>query len=459
MKRDTLVCFLVLFVVLVSRAVSIAANPSRLLQDPDGYWEFARAIWFERSYRESAYRPPLYPLLLAPCWALGPEGRLWGAAAVHLGLGTLTVAAVLRVARLTWRSTTACVLSGLIVAIDPLLLYWAGAAMTETAATTLVAVTVWWLLDDRAPAEPFALQKRTRLFKFPKCIGAGLASGLAFLCRPATGLVCFLCSLWCLVGKDPGRGTSPRPRRLLLAGLMLGVLAPLLPWWTRNLRLAGHFVPFTTHGGYTMALGNNPTFYRLLEERGLGATYDETLLQSWQDKLRRQWEEAQPRSATAPAVTPSRMAREVQFDHFCYRVAWRSIFENPRMFVWSAAHRAWVLWRPWPSQHYDAVSRTAVGSWYLLLYGLLLISLCRWARPGACSERSCVGGLVCLGVAVVVTTVVHLVFWCDARMRAPVVPLLALLAAGAVAPRNGTLWSQKEANPRAVGSLTANEPS
>jgi hypothetical protein len=81
---------------------------------------------------------------------------------------------------------------------------------------------------------------------------AGFLTGIAALTRSqffgAMGIG-FLWSLW------KPRETS---RRWWAMVYIAGFLLAVSPWWIRNYRIFHHFVPFSTEGGYTMWVGNNP---------------------------------------------------------------------------------------------------------------------------------------------------------------------------------------------------------
>src|SRR5271154_2899152 len=76
--------------------------------DPDNYLPLARAVaageGFSLNGRPTAYRPPLYPLLLAPSILVLGERAAWGIALFHLGLGAGAIwltAAAARISGLT----------------------------------------------------------------------------------------------------------------------------------------------------------------------------------------------------------------------------------------------------------------------------------------------------------------------------------------------------------------------
>ncbi|MCY2968800.1 MAG: glycosyltransferase family 39 protein, partial [Planctomycetota bacterium] len=88
----------------------------------------------------TAYRPPLYPLLIAGTISLFHSHR--ALAGVHLVLGTLTVGLTVSAAR-RMKLDRGAMLAGLLVALDPLLLHHTPQVMTETLAAFLVTLLLW----------------------------------------------------------------------------------------------------------------------------------------------------------------------------------------------------------------------------------------------------------------------------------------------------------------------------
>src|SRR5262245_34081983 len=73
---------------------AVIVRDSGAFDDPDNYLPMARALATGQGFvfkgRPTAYRPPLYPLVLVPMVWLGDWGR-HGIAVLHLGLGAGTV--------------------------------------------------------------------------------------------------------------------------------------------------------------------------------------------------------------------------------------------------------------------------------------------------------------------------------------------------------------------------------
>ena len=84
----------------------------------------------------TAYRPPLYPLLLTGCVALGDYSRA-AVGVLHLALGVATVGLVLVLGRWWGLGNRRAALAALLVACDPILLSQSTQVMTETPAAFL----------------------------------------------------------------------------------------------------------------------------------------------------------------------------------------------------------------------------------------------------------------------------------------------------------------------------------
>ena len=174
----------VLVVTVTARGGILAAKRNELQKDPDGYRNLARTLratgtlgfWHgtdppqNERVPPTAFRPPLYPLLLATVVQNG-ELSTSAVAGMHCVLGLATVVLTVGVGRRLGLGPEAW-LAGLVVAVDPILLNQSTQVMTETLATFL-AMLAWrhWLgWGERLSSGQAVL--------------TGLAVGLAALCRP-----------------------------------------------------------------------------------------------------------------------------------------------------------------------------------------------------------------------------------------------------------------------------------
>jgi len=410
--------------------------------DPDGYRALAVNLvqhgTFGANEIPTAFRPPLYPLVLAGCvvWGSGTRAAI---GLVHWVLGVATVWIAERLGRL-WGLRRGATLAAALVACDPILLAQSTQLMTETLATFLAAAALLALTRAQQTGLP-----RWALL-------AGACCGLAVLCRPTflpwTLLVGPMLawasrrkqSEWEKAEAAPrapphpaeaeaarNRRTQPTQRssRCHAASLLLvffaGLGLTLAPWALRNLVHFGRPIVTTTHGGYTLLRANNPYYYRHLREASWGAVWDSA-------ELDRQW------LAKAPRGTP---ADELRADRLAYAEARENIRRQPLLFVYASLVRlsrffGLVPYRTAPQEGALTLSaRYAIGLWYLMELLLALIGVCAVVVEGTRkrkAENASFGW--CFGILMVACFAgIHSVYWTDLRMRAPCMVVIALAAA------------------------------
>ena len=289
-----------LAVTLVVRA-GVLFVPGALQPDPDNYLSLARNLLehgtLGRGAVPTAYRPPLYPLLVAPALALGPLERA-SIGILHLALGLATVWITYRLAGRWGLGRRGALAAALLVACDPLLLAGSALVMTETLAALLAMASLACLTAASERPSP------------RRAAAAGAAMGLAVLCRPT-----FL--PWLLVAAPvlpwlAARKGHATPGRTAASFAVAAALV-LAPWAVRNQLQFGRPIVTTTHGGYTLLLGNNPYFYEHLRSAPWGSVWLAGKLQ--EDLARR-----------APRNTP---AQELAADRAAYGFAWETIRGEP----------------------------------------------------------------------------------------------------------------------------------
>ncbi len=449
-QNDALWTAAVLLFALAVRSAVAAVRADHLLDDRDAYLAIARNLAAGRGFTcvaggsPTAFRPPLYPLLLSLAVATGAE-RL-GVAALHVLLGVGTVWLTLHLGRGLGLGR-ARFLAGLLVAGDPLLLQYSTYPMTETLCTFLLTLL---LALACTPADDACRPRRSVC----KAFLTGVVFGLATLCRPTVWAFGGLVGAWWLWRAARGRkkllaapgpsgaassgrpdaanrGPAPagrlrehsspteRPPACLVATTLLvaaGVAVVVLPWAVRNKLVLGRFVVTTTHGGYTLLLGNNPVFYREVVQRPWGTVWSGESLERWQEKLKREW-----RSTSSQG--------EVQQDRWLYRRAWRNISEQPVLFAkacWLRVRRFWALAPQGPARRsLPPLLVRAVWVYYLLVFLGAVVGAARLRKRSRCLEP--------LLLLLVAFTLVHSLYWSNVRMRAPLVPVLSVLAAAGVA--------------------------
>lgn len=391
----------------VFRVTAVAFLFENLQVDRDAYLAIAQNLLDGHGYcsnvdSPTAFRPPLYPLLVASSVQLGGFVLL---GAVQIVLGTATV-------WLTWLLAIRCRLSkrtaaiaSILVAIDPLLIQYTTQAMTETLATflvTLLLVATLW-----------------RSNEFAKGGVVGVLFGLAALCRPSIWAFGMLAgTVWVVENlrtrSSNGLFTSRISSTHVKGGAMclFAVAITVSPWVIRNSNVFGRPILMTTHGGYTLLLGNNETFFN--EVVSGNATWSSSSLSDWQSENERHL-------AEFGIAKSDEVSRDVELS----RMAKQWILSNPSKFIRSSILRIQRFWAAGPSV------TTGVPSWlihsirgyYLCAFALAIIGLIRcrgnwlthWTVPAA----------------VLALAFVHSVYWSNARMRSVVVPVISLATAAA----------------------------
>ena len=421
-----------LVLALTARLAVTTLWPDHLTEDRDRYLALAAELAQGHGYvipdtqTPTAFRPPLYPLALVPA-AFLPNGLWVGTLQTVLGVATVWLAWVLA-SRLTVQSGTTNedlavpLLAGLFVATDPLLLRYGTYPMTETLATFLVTA----LLVVIAPES-----KATETGRRRRSILAGILFGLAALCRPAVWAFAGLMGLWsCLQwvvdrvrrhrqsAAPSGSDRSPTPpvREGLTWQLTLAIAAVvLLPWVVRNSVRLGHPIVMTTHGGYTLLLGNNPAFDREVVRQPWGTVWDGSHGEGqsvWAHNINL-------------AMDAAGLTSEIARDRWMNARAQSNILSDPGAFgraCWLRMRRFWGVVPIEGAGEQPQWLRWSVGTYYLLLFagglaGLFVV----------CRERRRVWAAPLLMTVAFMS--VHLLYWTNTRMRAPVTPVIAVLAA------------------------------
>jgi hypothetical protein len=406
------------------RLALVGLRSDQLREDRDAYIAIARNLAAGNGFTSSqpdtgqdieptAFRPPLYPCLLAIGYFLNAGAIGTGIMQVFLGLGTVWF---------TWKTGQqlqlklgALVAAG-IVATDPILLQYTTYSMTEVLATFLSSLLLYLLVCSFQQREAGATASTTSL---PLLFWTGVIWGLAILCRPT--FLAFL-GIWILVrlaGSLKQRlwsanQESPvpvwKPTAFLAAGIMLAVS----PWLIRNLVVFRAPILTTTHGGYTLLLGNNPVFYQEVVQQPWGVVWTGESLDAWQKSLEADIDKLEP-----PIET------EQERDRWMYQRAKKNIAAQPDLFVQSCLLKLKRFWNIAPLASAGVTqSRSLVwgvaGYYFVVLLGCFWgLGLTIWKRKADWSP------LIWLLVSF---SIVHLFYWTNMRMRAPLVPSIALLS-------------------------------
>ena len=264
-------------------------DPGALTGDADSYRQLAENLvahgTFGTDHTPTAYRPPLYPLLLVGCVALGDYAALpsayctscsawprwlWCGAGATAGLSGHGLGSQLAAGkqddpgRSCWlpaavsKTRTSAPACCPIVAMDPILLTQSALVMTETLAAFLTTAGLAASLGPAAGRQPIG----------PCWPGPRWASACSAGPRCCSG------RCWPLaVLSFRAIAAGLRLRVIPLAFLPRLLLIVLSPWAIRNQLQFGRPIVTTTHGGYTLLLANNPEFYEWLGSGRWGSVW------------------------------------------------------------------------------------------------------------------------------------------------------------------------------------------
>ena len=436
MQRSQLALGLLLTLGLTLRFVLGCYQSEDLLADNDGYLAHAKpvaaGVGFHGPFtdRPTAFRPPAYPVILGGLMACGFSDPVAVAivsfvSCVVIFLLTRTLA--LQVG-LDQRWSLLVVLA---VVLDPLLLRYSILPMTEVpCAAILVAAMVEYekfcisgAVGDRCSMRPGIL--------------AGVLFGIGTLIRPVVMIVCVfvtLYALWCHLKSQLSKpallaaaGSAATPAtaaasasdlrglfRLFIPGIVAGLV--LCPWVIRNAVQFHHFIPATTHGGYTLALGNNPDFYRDVINGPDEFPWDGPGLDSWQKRMIRDSESEGIIATNEPAA-----------DAWYYSRAIATIRAEPKSFLKASSLRLRRFWAisTADSSAVSALSMSLVMVWYVLLWTGLILQITQvFFGKRSPQHRS----MFMLWLVIFAFLAMHTVYWTDTRMRAPLMPIMIVIS-------------------------------
>lgn len=418
-----------LAVVFMIRGGWMISHLPELAKDTDSYahlgMNLAKHGVFGIGYGEAsgeitptASRPPMYPLLLSLFADADGNISILAIAALNfaLGLGTIGFVWAL-VRRAAPEHPMAAVAAVVVIGLDPLLLHFSAQTMTETPAAFLSALSCWL----------FAVAMESR--KFWPMAGFGAVLSLAALTRTTflpLLLPAVLIALW--VKRDVRRGLVKQFASALLPtlSLILGALLVLGPWAVRNQRIFGRPFATTTHGGYALAAANSPDF--LIYVCSSGRAHGPWSLSMFDASISREY------PAQLGAYDPDKPwinrtpAQELAMDEFLYGLGIEWLRSDLGTSVFLAADRVFQFWNPLPNKTVvnetgaQWLVRLGCGGWYVICFASTLAAL---IAGGRLSRRP---SLVWALVVCLVFTAIHLFFWTNIRMRAPVMPCVASFA-------------------------------
>ena len=234
-----------------------------MMGDSLSYWTLAQQIAHGQPYEYGweharCFRMPGFPAILSPLFMFQQNAPpLWLPRILTAVLGTLSVGLTVILARMTV-GQRAAIWAGIGAAIFPELLISSVLVLSETAFIPLMlGQLIMILMTLRASSTP------------RRWIGGGMAgilAGLSVLVRPSWALALPVIAAILTVSRrttdSDGGPRKPRSARfhqgiVTATCFTLSFLLLLTPWWVRNHRLFGPFVPTTLQTGASLYDGWN----------------------------------------------------------------------------------------------------------------------------------------------------------------------------------------------------------
>ncbi len=431
MQRSQLALGLLLAFGLTVRLVLAWSHPGDLLSDNDGYLAHAKPVAAGAGFHgpwsnlPTAFRPPGYPVLLGVLMACGFSAS--AAVAIVSFFSCVAIIVLTRTLAMQFGiGQPWSLLAVLGVTVDPLLLRYSLLPMTEVpcAAILLAAIVSFekFLSDDAGKGR-----------RSTWCgILAGALFGIGTLIRPVILIVCVFLTLYA-VGRQlafwrhlKSRSSLSQSSSSATTSLFRGVLPAIIPvcvaglvlcpWIIRNAVQFRHFIPATTHGGYTLALGNNPDFYRDVINGTDEFPWDGVALDAWQKRMIHQSE-----------IEGVPLGNEPATDAWYYSQAKAAIQAEPVSFLKAVALRLQRFWAisTAESSTTKTIAMRVIMAWYVILWAGLVVQII----------QSCVGRssgprhpTIMLWLVILAFLVMHSVYWTDTRMRAPVMPIMIVIS-------------------------------
>lgn len=384
-----------------------------VMPDSHSYLLLARHIARGEPYEHGGrdfriFRAPAYPLLIAGVYRIaGDDVPLLWLRATGAVLGTLTVGGVMWLAHCMFDDLQQLVaggptpqlaawIAGILAACYPGAIAMSILVLAEALFCPLMLLhLIGWVRATR----PVVSARSAITWS----LVGGVAAGLAVLTRPSWMLFTpFVLVLLTVFSRE-------RRRHLVTGGVMLAALClTMMPWWVRNYRAVGRFVPTTLQVGASLYDGWNPDATGGSNMAFAGPEYD-------------------AQKAEDAEAGRSACGFEVRLDQRLRAAATAWALNHPDQVLRLAGRKFIRMWNVWPNadDFRNWIVRWVVVLGYVPLLVLGLAGAWRWRRAG--------WPLVLCLLPALYFTCLHMIFVSSIRYRQPAMLVLLVLAAGLLA--------------------------
>lgn len=384
--------------------------------DSFSYWVLGHQIYKGDPYQfggdnAKISRTPGYPILIAAWHKLfAGKPSVVSVRMLNAILGASTVVAIGILATLLFdRLTGVC--AALLASIYPGGIVMSILILSEgpfCLVMVLQLLAFYYVLRDSSSAKDNSLRWRAALL-------TGVAAAVAVLIRPSWLLFTPLLLAAVLL-------CSSQRKKLCRQGIliMLAFCVTMSPWWVRNYRAVGHFVPTTLQVGASL--------YDGLHENATGGSDMSFVLGFYRAQ----------NIDDAKLATPPADSYEFRLNNRMRNAALNWAGANPTQVLALAGNKFVRLWRPLASDKAESsvamrwgMAVGYVGVVALALYGLMLLIRRRKSNQtdGSPSTQAPVLVAVLLSISpAIYFTALHMVFVSSIRYRQPAVLVLTLLA-------------------------------
>jgi 4-amino-4-deoxy-L-arabinose transferase-like glycosyltransferase len=369
--------------------------------DSESYWQLGRSIAAGESYycgpqKNQVFRTPGYPVLLAPIFLLtdNDQTAVYLARAEAALFGTLSVLAVWWLTLLLFNRRAAW-LAAVAAALYPGAVSMGVFVLSESPFCPLMLLQlILWTL---------AVRGKTTGGGAMLAFAAGLAGGAATLMRPGWLLFTPLAAGVEILLAFRIRRTDwqSAPHIAVALFTLVGLAVAMAPWWARNARLTGHFVPTTLQVGASLYDGLNPAADGSSNMDFVARVFD----------------------GERPRETPS-IAAEMELDRRMRDAALEWGRANPGQAARLAGVKFVRLWNIWPNE--PSLRRWPLRLAVILTYLPLLI----FGIIGAWKTIGRGWPYILCWLPAAYLTLLHVVFVSSIRYREPAMLALLALAAG-----------------------------